>query len=141
MTTSSSSAWRSGMSNRPAAESSAYVTNHGYLDNATFRLMRHELLRVFPRIEIVDLHGNRKKHEISPDGSRDENVFGLDQGIAIGLLCRPPTLARRASEGNTLIDHRSIPNYGVLANEKLEVHRRCNTRTKQHPLTLACASG
>jgi predicted helicase len=76
-----------------------FVTNHGYLDNATFRLMRHELLRVFEHIRIVDLHGNRKKHETAPDGSRDENVFGLDQGVAIGLFCRPRTLARSASEG------------------------------------------
>lgn len=65
-----------------------YVTNHGYLDNATFRLMRSELLRVFPHIQIVDLHGNRKKGETSPTGSRDENVFGLDQGVAIGILTR-----------------------------------------------------
>src|SRR4029453_4270897 len=73
----------------------------GYLDNATFRLMRHELLRVFPRIEILDLHGNRKKHEVAPVGSRDENLFGLDQGLPLGLFCPPPPLARRsASEGN-----------------------------------------
>jgi predicted helicase len=90
-----------------------FVTNHGYLDNTTFRLMRHELLRVFPHIEILDLHGNRKKHETSPtptrsasEGpnglhSRDENIFSLDQGIAISFLCRPPTLARSASEGKT----------------------------------------
>src|SRR5206468_1575213 len=32
-----------------------FITNHGFLDNATFRLMRHELLRAFPRIEIIDL--------------------------------------------------------------------------------------
>jgi predicted helicase len=75
-----------------------FVTNHGYLDNATFRLMRHELLRVFPHIEILDLHGNRKKHEIAPDGNRDENVFGLDQGVAISLLCRPSTLAKGSGE-------------------------------------------
>jgi predicted helicase len=65
-----------------------YVTNHGFLDNATFRLMRQELLRVFPRIEIIDLHGNRKKHEIAPDGRRDENVFGLDQGVAISVFAK-----------------------------------------------------
>lgn len=65
-----------------------FVTNHGYLDNATFRLMRQELLRVFPRVSIVDLHGSRKNYEVAPDGLRDENVFGLDQGIAIGLFCR-----------------------------------------------------
>jgi predicted helicase len=65
-----------------------FITNHGYLDNATFRLMRQELLRVFPRTEIVDLHGNRKKHELAPGGGRDENVFGLDQGVAISLLSK-----------------------------------------------------
>ncbi len=76
-----------------------FVTNHGYLDNTTFRLMRHELLRVFPHIEILDLHGNRKKHETSPDATRDENIFSLDQGTAIGIFCRPPTPTRRTSEG------------------------------------------
>ncbi len=75
-----------------------FVTNHSFLDNATFRLMRQELLRVFPRIEILDLHGSRKAHEVAPDGSRDENVFGLDQGLAIGLFSRP-TPTQSASEG------------------------------------------
>jgi len=68
----------------------AFVTNHGYLDNATFRLMRQELARAFPRIDIVDLHGNRKKGETAPGGGSDENVFGLDQGVAIGVFSRPP---------------------------------------------------
>ncbi len=67
-----------------------FVTNHGYLDNVTFRLMRCELLRVFSRIDVVDLHGNRKKGETAPNGAGDENVFGLDQGIAIGLFRRLP---------------------------------------------------
>jgi predicted helicase len=75
-----------------------FVTNRGYLDNATFRLMRQELLRVFPLIHLVDLHGNRKGGDVSSDGQPDENVFGLDQGIAIGLFVRPPTPTRSASE-------------------------------------------
>lgn len=65
-----------------------FVTNHGYLDNVTFRLMRRELLRVFSRIDLVDLHGNRKKGETSPDG--DENIFGLDQGVAVAFFRRLP---------------------------------------------------
>lgn len=69
----------------------AYVTNHGYLDNLTFRLMRHELLRAFDRIQIVDLHGNRKKGETCSGPLRDENVFGLDQGIAITIFSRNST--------------------------------------------------
>jgi predicted helicase len=67
-----------------------FVTNHGYLDNVTFRLMRRELLRVFSQIDIVDLHGNRKKGETAPENGNDENVFGLDQGIAIGFFRRLP---------------------------------------------------
>lgn len=75
----------------------AFVTNRGYLDNATFRLMRQELLRVFPRIEILDLHGSRKADEVAPDGGRDENVFGLDQGVAVGVFSRPPARTRCVS--------------------------------------------
>jgi hypothetical protein len=66
------------------------ITNHGYLDNPTFRGVRYQLLQTFPRIDVIDLHGNRKKKEICPDGGKDENVFGIDQGTAIGLFRRVP---------------------------------------------------
>ncbi len=66
-----------------------FVTNHGYLDNPTFRGVRQQLLTTFPRITVIDLHGNRKKKERSPDGQPDENVFEIAQGTAIGLLRRP----------------------------------------------------
>lgn len=61
----------------------AYITNHGYLDNPTFRGMRWHLLQTFDYIYIVDLHGNSKKKETAPDGSKDENVFDIQQGTAI----------------------------------------------------------
>jgi len=79
-----------------------FVTNHGYLDNATFRLMRRELLRVFPRMQIVDLHGNRKNGKAPLDGTCDENVFGLDQGVAIGLFSR--TLSRDKRDAAPLVE-------------------------------------
>ena len=66
----------------------ALVTNHGYLTNATFRILRQRLIESFPRISVLDLHGNRKAREVAPDGARDENVFGLDQGIAVGFFRR-----------------------------------------------------
>jgi predicted helicase len=74
----------------------AFVTNQGWLDNATFRMMRQQLLRTFPLIDIVDLHGNGKKHEPVPEGLSDENVFGIHQGIALASLTRPadPSTAR-----------------------------------------------
>jgi len=46
-----------------------FITNHGYLDNPTFRGMRWHLLNSFDKIWVLDLHGNSKKKEVSPDGS------------------------------------------------------------------------
>lgn len=60
-----------------------FITNHGYLDNPTFRGMRWHLMNSFDRIYVLDLHGNTKKKEISPDGSPDKNVFDIQQGVAI----------------------------------------------------------
>lgn len=61
----------------------AFITNHGYLDNPTFRGMRQSLMTSFSRIYIINLHGNAKKKEVSPDGSKDENVFDIQQGVSI----------------------------------------------------------
>ncbi|HYG65842.1 MAG TPA: type ISP restriction/modification enzyme [Thermoanaerobaculia bacterium] len=73
-----------------------FVTNHGYLDNPTFRGMRASLLGTFDELYVLDLHGNMKKKERSPDGSRDENVFeGVRQGVAIALFVKKPGLPRR----------------------------------------------
>ena len=59
------------------------ITNHGYIDNPTFRGMRWHLAKTFDKIYVLDLHGNTKKNEVSPDGSKDENVFDIQQGVAI----------------------------------------------------------
>ena len=45
--------------------------------------MRWHLLKTFDHIYIVDLHGNSKKKETTPDGGKDENVFDIQQGTAI----------------------------------------------------------
>ncbi|GCE05615.1 type ISP restriction/modification enzyme [Dictyobacter aurantiacus] len=66
----------------------AFVTNHGYIDNPTFRGMRQSLMKSFDDIYILDLHGNTKKKEKSPDGSKDENVFDIQQGVAIGIFVK-----------------------------------------------------
>lgn len=60
-----------------------FITNHGYLDNPTFRGMRWQLMSSFDRIYVLDLHGNSKKKEVCPDGSPDKNVFDIMQGVAI----------------------------------------------------------
>jgi hypothetical protein len=60
-----------------------FITNHGYLDNPTFRGMRWQLMSSFDRIHVLDLHGNSNKKEVCPDGSADKNVFDIMQGVAI----------------------------------------------------------
>lgn len=66
----------------------AFVTNHGYLDNPTFRGMRQSLMQSFDDIYLLDLHGNSKKKERALDGSKDENVFDIQQGVSIGLFIK-----------------------------------------------------
>ncbi|MCL2055025.1 MAG: hypothetical protein FWG90_11420 [Oscillospiraceae bacterium] len=61
----------------------AYVSNNGFLDNPTFRGMRASLLRSFDRIYIVNLHGNARKREATPDGGKDENIFDIMQGVSL----------------------------------------------------------
>ncbi|MFN7528782.1 MAG: type ISP restriction/modification enzyme, partial [Dolichospermum sp.] len=66
----------------------AFITNHGYLDNPTFRGMRQSLMETFDEIYVLDLHGNSKKKEVCPDGSADQNVFDIQQGVAIGFFIK-----------------------------------------------------
>ncbi len=65
-----------------------FITNHSYLDNPTFRGMRRSLMNSFDEIYILDLHGNSLKKEKAPDGSKDENVFDIQQGVAIALFIK-----------------------------------------------------
>ncbi|MBI5100182.1 MAG: N-6 DNA methylase [Nitrospirae bacterium] len=65
-----------------------FITNHSYLDNPTFRGMRHSLMQSFDEIYLLDLHGNSLKKEKSPGSSKDENVFDIQQGVAISLFIK-----------------------------------------------------
>lgn len=64
------------------------ITNHGYLDNPTFRGMRWHLLNTFDSIYVLDLHGNAKKKETTKNGGKDENVFDIQQGVSILLAVK-----------------------------------------------------
>src|SRR5205085_10397512 len=66
----------------------AFITNHRYLENPTFPGMRQRLMQSFDDIFVLDLHGNSKKKERSPDGTKDENVFDIQQGVAIGIFVK-----------------------------------------------------
>ena len=66
----------------------AFINPHGFLDNPTFRGMRWNLLKTYDKIYTIDLHGNSKKKETAPDGSIDQNVFDIMQGVSINLLVK-----------------------------------------------------
>jgi predicted helicase len=64
------------------------ITNNSFIDGITHRQMRKHLLETFDDIYILDLHGNSKKKEKAPDGGKDENVFDIQQGVAISIFIR-----------------------------------------------------
>jgi len=66
----------------------AFINPHGFLDNTTFRGMRWNLLKTYDKIYTIDLHGNNKKKETTPDGSIDQNVFDIMQGVSINILVK-----------------------------------------------------
>ncbi|NJN67030.1 MAG: hypothetical protein HC884_10135 [Chloroflexaceae bacterium] len=68
----------------------ALVTSNTYLDGITHRRMRQSLLETFTDGYILNLHGHRRKHEHTPTGTRDENVFDIQQGVAIGVWVKQP---------------------------------------------------
>ncbi|HYE84340.1 MAG TPA: type ISP restriction/modification enzyme [Clostridia bacterium] len=69
----------------------AFINPHGFLDNPTFRGMRWSILSTFDKVYVLDLHGNSNRKEICPDGSKDENVFDIQQGVSILILIRKAT--------------------------------------------------
>ena len=66
----------------------AYISNNSFVDGIVFRQMRKSLLNSFDKIYILDLHGNSKKKEVSPDGTSDQNVFDIMQGVSINILVK-----------------------------------------------------
>lgn len=66
----------------------AYISNNSFLDGIIHRQMRKHLLESFDKVYILDLHGNAKKKEVAPDGTPDQNVFDIMQGVSINLFLR-----------------------------------------------------
>lgn len=99
------------------------ITNHGYLDNPTFRKMRQSLMQTFDEIYVLNLHGNSHKKERCPDGSKDENVFDIQQGVAIGIFIKSSTQSTLAT-----VHHADL--WGLRENHKypwLSNHDMANT--------------
>jgi type I restriction-modification system DNA methylase subunit len=64
------------------------ITNRSYLEGVIHRGMRNSLLSSYDKLFVIDLHGDSNVGEAAPDGSFNENVFDITQGVAISILCR-----------------------------------------------------
>ncbi len=66
----------------------AYISNNSFIDGLIHRQMRKSLLESFDKIYIFDLHGSAKKNESTSDGSVDQNVFDIMQGVSINIFVK-----------------------------------------------------
>ena len=89
----------------------AYICNNSFIDGIIHRQMRSELMRVFDKIYILDLHGNARKKETAPDGNKDENVFDIMQGVSINIFVKKKAKSNAPAE----IFHYDL--YGTRSNK------------------------
>jgi hypothetical protein len=86
-----------------------FITNNSFLDGLTHRQMRKHLLDTFDSIYIYNLHGDVKRKDTAPDGSKDENVFDIQQGVSIFILSKKP----KPIMNNSLASVHYIDSYGT----------------------------
>ncbi len=65
-----------------------FISNNAFLDNPTFRGLRRSLLECYDELYILNLHGNARKKEKTPQGAKDENIFNIMQGVSINLFVK-----------------------------------------------------
>ena len=81
------------------------ITDHSYLDGPTFRGMRQSLLRTFDDLYVLDLHGNARKKETGPDGSPDQSVFDIMEGVAIAFFVKRGDSMSDGRNANAVVHH------------------------------------
>lgn len=96
----------------------AMITNNSFLDGITHRQMRKRLLETFNDIYIIDLHGNSKRKETTPDGGKDENIFNIQQGVSINIFIRE----EGAKRGLGNVHHASLYGKKVVKFDTLNKH-------------------
>lgn len=106
----------------------AMITNNSYIDGVTHRQMRKSLMESFDKIYIYDLHGNSKKKEVCPDGSKDENVFDIMQWVSIILAVKTSTSKKNAevyhydSRGKRQIKYDWLWNQGIDTTQRTKLN-------------------
>lgn len=87
----------------------AYISNNSFIDGVTHRQMRKQLLESFDKIYIIDLHGSTKKNETTPEGTKDENVFDIQQGVSINIFVK----TKVGKKGGNFADVYHLDTFGL----------------------------
>jgi len=106
----------------------AFITNHSFLDNPTFRGMRYNLLKTFNKIYVLDLHGNAKKKETAQDGGKDENVFDIQQGVSINIFIKTKNKQDIAQVFHYDLYGKRTEKYSFLLNNNLQTVKWCKLK-------------
>src|SRR5262245_9823974 len=67
------------------------ITNRGFLVGLIHRGVRQTISEEFGLVHISDLHGDSNVGEVAPSNQQNENVFDIQQGVAIGLFAKIAT--------------------------------------------------
>ena len=100
------------------------ISNNGFLTNRVLRGVRKTFLNNFNHLSFFDLHGNRSKGEVCPDGSPDDNVFDINQGVGISILRKTAATPRTSKAQLADLWGSRDAKYRTLAT--LPFQRRCS---------------
>ncbi len=95
-----------------------FISNNAFLDNPTFRGLRRSLLECYDELYILNLHGNARKKEKTPQGAKDENVFNIMQGVSINLFVKKTQTTKQKIHYYDVYDQRA-EKYAFLAQNDL----------------------
>ncbi|EJC54366.1 type ISP restriction/modification enzyme [Helicobacter pylori] len=96
-----------------------FISNNAFLDNPTFRGLRRSLLECYDELYILNLHGNARKKEKTPQGATDENVFNIMQGVSINLFVKKAQTTKKKIHYYDVYGERA-EKYAFLAQNDLD---------------------
>lgn len=105
------------------------ITNNSYLSGTIHKGMRKELAGCFPLQFFLDLHGSQRVADKCLDGKIDDNVFDIQQGVAITLAVKKPSGSHPAKRYSELYGKRDTKIHFLL--------EASINKTDWHPLTPA----
>lgn len=81
-----------------------YISNHSWISEPSFVVLRQHLLDTFDKFWIENMHGNRKISEYGPDGRTSETIFaipgfsvGIQQGVATSLWIKTGKSSKKSA--------------------------------------------